>query len=295
MMRARRALLYSPGSDLKKIQKAAALDVDCLCMDMEDGVAVNQKKQARENILHALLTLDFGRTEKLARINAVGSGLEKADLETVLPGKPDGVVIPKLEHAWQIQSVSQQIAAFETEAAWPEGEICLLVVVETALGLLNLSEIATADPRLQAIIFGAEDYTNDIGATRTPAGLEVLYARSTVVAHTAAFGLQAIDLVTVDFHNTQKLIQEASFGAQLGFNGKQIIHPNQVEPVQAAFTPSDEAIAYASQVVEEFERHQQAGLGAFALDGKMIDAPVVKAAQKVLVLAEAAGKLSRRR
>lgn len=295
MMRARRALLYTPGSDLKKIQKAVTLDVDCLCMDMEDGVAANQKGQARYNILEALQNLDFGRSEKLARINAVGSGLEDTDLDTVLPGKPDGIVIPKIEHAWQIQGISQKISSFEDQADWPMGDICLLVVVETGLGLLNLREIASADPRLQAIIFGAEDYTHDIGATRSSQGLEVLYARSAVVTHTAAFGLQAIDLVTVDFRDPEKLIQDARFGAQLGFSGKQIIHPNQIELVQTAFTPSDRDIAHANRVVQEFESHQQAGQGAFELDGKMVDAPVVKAAQKVLVLAEAAGKLHERR
>ena len=261
-------------------------------MDMEDGVAANQKEQARQNILTALHNLDFGRTEKLVRLNSAASGLQESDLDTVLPGKPDGIVIPKLEHAWQIQSVSQKISAFEDQAGWTSGEICLLAVVETALGLLNLREIVAADPRLQTIIFGAEDYTNDINAARTPDGHEVLYARSAVVAHTAAYGLQAIDLVTVDFRDTEKLIQEARYGAQLGFQGKQVIHPNQVAPVQTAFTPNDEAIAHALRVVQEFERHQQAGLGAFALDGKMVDAPVVKAAQKVLALAEAAGRLN---
>jgi citrate lyase beta subunit len=291
-MRVRRALLYTPGSDLKKIQKAASLDVDCLCMDLEDGVAVTHKEHARQNILLALQNLDFGRTEKLTRLNSAASGLQECDLETVLPGKPNGIVIPKLEHAWQIQSVSQKISAFEDRAGWTAGEICLLVVVETALGLLNLREIAAADPRLQGIIFGAEDYVNDIGATRTTAGSEVLYARSTLVAHAAAYGLQAIDLVTVDFRDTEKLIQEARIGAQLGFHGKQVIHPNQIEPVQTAFTPSEKAIAHARRVVQEFERHQKAGLGAFALDGTMVDAPVVKAAQKVLALAKAAGKLN---
>ena len=291
-MRARRALLYTPGSDLNKIKKATALDVDCLCLDMEDGVAFNQKQQARQNILKALQTLDFGRSEKLARINAVGSGLEEDDLEAVLPGKPDGIVIPKLEDAWQIQDISRKIAAYEAQAGWTAGEICLLVGVETARGLLNLREIAAADPRLQAIIFGAEDYVNDIGATRTPGGTELLYARSAVVAHTAAFGLQAIDLVTVDFRDIEKLVQEATLGAQLGFNGKQVIHPDQVEPVQTAFTPNEEAIAYALRILQEFERHQKAGLGAFSLDGKMVDAPVVKKAQKVLTIAKAAGKVT---
>lgn len=291
-MRARRALLYTPGSDLRKVRKAAALNVDCLCLDMEDGVADDQKDLARSNILEALRNFDFGRTERLARINAVGSGLEESDLKVVLAGIPDGIVIPKLEHAQQVEKVHQLITTFERSNGLNEGQIHLLVVVESALGILNLREICTASTRLRGVIFGAEDYSNDIGATRTKQGLEVLYARSAVVAHATAFGLQAIDRVSVDFHDLETLVLEASQGAQMGFSGKQVIHPNQVEPVQLAFTPGDEMIAHAARVVQEFERHKSMGVGAFALDGKMIDAPLVKAAHKVLSAAKAAGKLS---
>jgi citrate lyase beta subunit len=280
-----------PGDDLRKIRKATTLDVDCVCMDMEDGVALNRKAEARTTIAQALQTLDFGRSERLARINAIGSGLEAEDLAVVVPAHPDGIVIPKIESAEQIRWVSQVIASHEAHNEWPMGGICLLVVVETARGIVNLREIAASDPRLQAIIFGAEDFAGDIGATRTAEGWEVFYARSAVVTHAAAYGLQAIDMVYIDFNDLEGLRQEALQGAGMAFAGKQVIHPNQVAPVQQAFTPSEEAIAYARRVIQAFEENQQAGKGAFVLDGKMIDAPILKSAERVIALAKAAGKL----
>jgi citrate lyase beta subunit len=280
-----------PGDDLRKIRKATTLDVDCVCMDMEDGVALNRKAEARHTIAEALQTLDFGRSERLARINAIGSGLEAEDLAVVLPARPDGIVIPKLESAEQIRRVSQVIADHEAQNGWPVGGICLLVVVETARGIVNLGEITAADPRLQAIIFGAEDFAGDIGATRTADAWEVFFARSAVVTYAAAHDLQAIDMVYIDFNDLAGLRREALQGAGMAFAGKQVIHPNQVAPVQQAFTPSDEAILYAQRVIQAFEENQQAGKGAFALDGKMIDAPILKSAERVIALAKAAGKL----
>lgn len=280
-----------PGDDLRKIRKGASLGVDCVCMDMEDGVAVNRKVEARQTIVEALRTLDFRRSERLVRINPTGSGLAEDDLQVVLPARPQGVVVPKVESADQVRWVSEQIAAVEAREGWPEGEIALLLVVETARGIVNLPQITAASPRLQAIIFGAEDLAGDMGAVRTPQGWEVFYARSAIVLHAAAFGLQAIDMVYVDFHDEPGLRREALEGARMGFAGKQIIHPNQVVPVQEAFTPSDEAIEHARRLVAAFEQHQAEGAGAFAMDGKMVDAPVVKAAERVLERARAAGKL----
>jgi len=290
-MKARRALLYTPGNDLGKIRKATTLDVDCICMDMEDGVAINQKLQARQTIVEALQRLDFGRSERLARINAVGSGLESDDLETVLTAQPDGIVIPKVEDGGHIRWASDVIGSYELKQGLPAGQIRILAVVESGRGIVNLPEIVRADPRLEGIIFGAEDFAGDIGATRTRQGWEVFYARSAIVTHAAAFGLQAIDMVFIDLHDSDGLSMEALDGARMAFSGKQIIHPNQVELVQRAFTPDDEAIAYARRVMQAFEEHQQAGKGAFALDGKMIDAPIIKAARRVLERARAARRI----
>lgn len=288
-MHSRRALLYMPGDDWKKITKALTLGVDSICMDMEDGVAANRKGQARETIARALRELDFGGSEKLARINAVGSGLEKEDIEAVLPYHPDGIVIPKVEALDQIQWAHEIIEAAELKYGWKVNSVRLLIGVETAMGILNLKEIAS-HPRLDAVIFGGEDYAASIGATRTPEAIELLYARQAVVTACAAFDLQAIDIVTIDFKNLDVVRSEAEFGAQLGYSGKQIIHPAQVEPVQEAFTPNTEAIAHAKRIVESFEAAQKSGAGAYALDGRMIDMPLVKNAQKVLERARAAGK-----
>jgi citrate lyase beta subunit len=289
-MRARRALLYMPGDDQKKIHKGTTLGVDCVCLDIEDGVAVNRKNEARLSISDALKTMDFGRSERLVRINTVGSGLEYEDLQAALAGHPEGIVVPKVEDAWQVRWTAEQITEFEREMGWSSGGIRMIIQAETARGIVNLPAICNADPRIEAVIFGAEDFANDIGATRSHEGWEVFYARSAVVTHCAAFGLQAIDMVYVNFHDNEGLLLEARQGARMGFDGKQIIHPGQVEPVQEAFTPSDETIAYAIRVMEADSQHQQRGFGAFALDGKMIDAPVVKAAARVLAMAHAAGK-----
>lgn len=288
-MHSRRALLYVPGDDRHKIEKALTLGVDCICMDMEDGVAPARKAQARSTIAKALQELDFGSSEKLARINGVGTGWEKQDIQAVLPSHPDGIVIPKLEELAQIQWASELIEAAELEHGWPLSSIRLVVDVETARGILNLKEIAS-HPRLDAIIFGGEDFAASVGATRTPQAIELLYARQSVLTAAAAYGLQAIDIVAIDFKDLERVRVEAEFGASLGFTGKQIIHPAQVQPVQSAFTPSAEAIAHARRIVEGFAASQSEGKGAFALDGKMIDKPLVDNAEKVLERAKAAGK-----
>jgi citrate lyase beta subunit len=216
--------------------------------------------------------------------------MEKDDIEAVLPYRPDGIVIPKIESLEQIQWAHEIIETAELKYGWPMNSIRMVIGIETAKGILNLKEIAS-HPRLDALIFGGEDFAASVGATRTRGAVELLYARLAVVTAAAAFGLQAIDIVTIDFKDIEALRKESEFGAQLGFTGKQIIHPAQVEPVQAAFTPNDEAIAHAKRIVETFEASQKEGKGAYALDGKMIDMPLLKNAQKVLDRARAAGKV----
>jgi citrate lyase beta subunit len=282
-----------PGDDRRKIEKATTLGVDCICMDLEDGTAINKKAEARAVIAKAMKELDFGASERCIRINSIGSGFEKDDLASALAAKPDTIVVPKIETAEQVKWVSEQIESYELSNQLNLGSIRLLIGVETAKGILNLKEIAEADKRLEAIIFGGEDYAASVGARRTKEATELLYARLATVAACAANDLQAIDIVFIDFKDSEGLRVEAEQGAGFGFSGKQVIHPNQVPVVQEAFTPSDEAIAHAKRVVESFELSQKEGRGAFALDGKMIDMPLLRNAQKVLDRARAAGKLER--
>ncbi len=288
-MHSRRALLYMPGDNWKMITKSITLGVDSICMDMEDGTAINKKAEARATIAKALQELNFGESEKLARINSVGSGWEKDDIDAVLPYRPDGIVIPKVESFEQVEWASRIIETAELKYGWPLNSVRMVIGVETARGILNLKEIA-AHPRLDAIIFGGEDFAASIGAIRTKDAIELLYARQAVVVACAANDLQAIDIVTIDYKDIEALRVESEFGARLGYSGKQIIHPAQVEPVQIAFTPNDEAIAHAKRIVETFDASQKEGKGAYSLDGKMIDMPLLKNAQKVLARARAAGK-----
>jgi citrate lyase beta subunit len=285
----RRALLYMPGDSRRKIEKASTLNVDSICMDLEDGVAADRKAAARDTIRQALEQIDFGRSEKLERLNPFGSGWEADDLAGTIGGRPQGIVLPKVESAEAVRWLDAKLAAAEQALGWPPGEIGMMAMVETARGVVNLKEICGASPRLTGLIFGAEDLAGDIGATRTPEAWEVFYARSAVVTHAAAFGLQAIDMVFVDYADPAGLAQEAAAGARLGYAGKQAIHPAQIEPIQIAFTPSTAAITHAQRVVAAAQTHQSAGLGAFALDGKMVDAPIIKAAEIVLARARAAG------
>ncbi len=290
-MRARRVLLYVPGNDARKVEKAAGLGADSVCLDLEDGVAMTKKGEARMAIPTALSTLDFGASEKLVRINAVGSGMEAGDLAAIVPAHPQGIVIPKVSDAAHVQWVSERLDDLERAHGFAPRSIGLFGMIETARGIINLTQIASADARLQGLIFGAEDYAADVGATRTREGNEVLYARSAIVTACAAFGLQAIDLLYLDFRNPDGLRAEALRGAQLGYVGMQAIHPNQVPVAQEAFTPDDAAIAQAKRISDAAAEHLAAGRGAFAMDDKMVDMPIIKAAERVLARARAAGKV----
>lgn len=290
-MHLRRALLYMPGDDDHKIEKSTKLSVDVICMDLEDGVATTNKQYARSVVVNSLKTKDFRRSEKLVRINSVSSDFWVDDLHAVIPACPDGIVIPKIESADEVQMVSEMVGELETQNGLIAGGISIMVIIESAVGVVNLSQIASSSSRLVGLIFGAEDLVADLGALRTESANEVLYARSAVVLYAAAYKLQAIDMVYVDYQNEHGLITEAMFGKQLGYSGKQIIHPNQVMPVQNTFTPDQDEIKKALHLLSEFEKHQNDGKGVFSFGGKMVDAPMIRTAELIISKAKAAGVL----
>ncbi|KAI8388151.1 Pyruvate/Phosphoenolpyruvate kinase-like domain-containing protein, partial [Radiomyces spectabilis] len=216
------------------------------------------------------------------------SGEELDDLNVILHSKRlQAIVIPKVQSAKDIQFVSRMIDAVAVESQ--RDRIRLIASVESALGIMNLREIATADPRLDAMIFAAEDYCADIGMIRTSTRQEMLFARQMMVTAASAYGLQAIDLVCVDYQNEDVLIKECQEGREFGFAGKQAIHPSQIEIIQKMFLPDAADLERAVKILHGYEHYSQKGVGAFSLDGKMIDMPVVKWAQKIVSKAEAGG------
>ncbi|KAI9499675.1 Pyruvate/Phosphoenolpyruvate kinase-like domain-containing protein [Zychaea mexicana] len=286
--RSRRALFYVPGSDERKIHKSISVGADCVVYDLEDSVSLNKKGTARHMVIDALEASEHGKAEKAVRINAVGSGLELDDLNVILHSKRlQAIVIPKVQSAKDIHFVSQMIDAVAVESQ--RKRIRLIASVESALGIMNIKEIATADPRLDALIFAAEDYCADLGLIRTGTRKEMLFARQMIVNAAAAYGLQSLDLVCVDFQNPAVLHDECKEGREFGFTGKQAIHPAQIDVIQEMFLPDPSDLKRAIKILQGFEHHAERGVGAFNLDGKMIDMPVVKWAQKVVSKAKAGG------
>ncbi|RME81842.1 MAG: CoA ester lyase [Caldilineae bacterium] len=284
-MRPRRAMLFMPGDSERKIAKACTLQVDSIIMDLEDGVAWSQKQNARETVRRALQTFDFGERERVVRINPEGSGLEEDDLEAVLPGQPDAIALPKVETPAQLIWLDDALTRWETRQEAEVGSIAILAIVETALGIVNLREIAQASRRLQALLFGAEDLVGDIGGVRTAEGREVFYARSKLVTTAAAFRLQAIDQVFTDLHDLEGLERECRQAVQMGYQGKMAIHPRQVPVIQAAFSPTPAQIEAARRLIDAYRQYQARGSGVFTLDGKMVDAPMIRAAEQILARA----------
>lgn len=294
ILRARRALMYVPGSDEAKIKKASALDLDSAILDLEDGVAFNQKDEARGIIRRALETLDFGCTERMVRINPLYSGRAQEDLFAVLPGKPDAILIPKADSPQIVREVDEIITEMEQEHGWDRGRIALALLIESAAAFVNLAEICRSSARIQALVFGAEDYCADAGVTRTVEATELLFVRSSLVLHAAAFGLQAIDMVQINYRDTALLERECRAAVELGFCGKTVVHPGQIDMVQRMFTPDEKLIAYARRVVEGAREAQDKGSGVFTLEGKLVDLPVVKRAENILARARAAGVVEER-
>jgi citrate lyase beta subunit len=287
-----RSMLFMPGDSPHKIRKAAQMEVDAVVMDLEDGVAFNQKALARQTVCEALQTVDFGNTARYVRLNPVDSALFADDLAATLPGQPDGYVLPKVSSAASLQHLGNELDQAEDKYGWPRNAIALLAVIESALGVMNLAPIAQASPRLIALLFGAEDLAGDLGAIRTRQGDEVAYARSALVIAAAAYGLLAVDMVYFDLNDLAGFEQECAAGRRFGYAGKMVIHPKQVAIANRIFAPSPEEIAHAERIIHAHQTHQQAGVGAFELDGRMVDLPVVRAAEKVLQKARMAGMRS---
>lgn len=274
--RPRRTLLFVPGDDPRKIAKAAGSGADSVVLDWEDGVAANRKSEAREATARALGTVDFGATERLIRINPVGTGLGEEDLQSLRHIVLDGVVIPKVEASDEIREVSRALAS---------KRLPILALIETARGVVNLKEIAASHDRIEALLFGAEDLVGDLGAVRTAEGREALWSRGAVVVTAAAFSLQAIDTVFVDLQDEEGLRRESRLAATMGYSGKMVIHPKQVPVIAQAFTPSAEEVDRARRLVEAHARLQEQGTGVFVFEGRMVDRPMVRAAERLLARA----------
>jgi citrate lyase subunit beta/citryl-CoA lyase len=278
----RRSVLFSPGDQPRLMRKAPSAGADVVVFDLEDAVAPGQKDEARQAVNDVLSDPDFDPDcEVCVRVNPVGAGAG-ADVEAVLSGREtaDSVMLPKAGEGEDVETLGRLLAEADTEAP-------VLALVESARGVLNAQEIAVAGPT-DALVFGAEDLSADVGATRTEEGTEVLHAREHVVLAASAAGVDAIDTVYTDIEDTEGLAEETRFAAGLGFDGKMAIHPAQVDPINDAYTPAPEDVEWAERVMEAKAEADEDGRGVFRVDGEMVDAPLVAQAERVLERARAA-------
>lgn len=280
--------LYLPGNSPKLMINAGIHKPNGLILDLEDAVAPTKKFEARFLVRNALRNLNFYGAERMVRINQLPEGLK--DLEFVIPHYVNLVLVPKCESDDEIEQVNNKIDELKKQYSL-ENEVWLMPIIESAKGVMNAYKIAKAANNVAAIAIGLEDYTADIGTSRTFAGNESFFARSMIVTAAIAAGIQPIDSVFSDISDLEGLAENVHASKSLGFVGMGCIHPRQIAIVHENFAPLDKEIEKAKKIVIAFNEAQEKGLGVISLGSKMIDAPVVKRAQSTIELAIETGKL----
>ena len=281
-----RSLLYTPGHREPMVARvlsgALGTTPDVALLDLEDGVPAAEKDNARR-VVAAALARDGARCLRFVRIGRSSSDQAEADLAAVVRKGLDGLVVPKVARAEELEIADEMIAERERAAGLRERSVAVIASVESAAGLLDAPRIARG-PRVIALMFGSEDFANDLGlpARREGEAAEMLFARSAIVVAAAAARVPAIDGIWADFRDSAGLRADALRGRRLGFSGRQCIHPDQVAVVNEVFSPSSAEVEHARRVVAAFEDGVAKGLGAVALDGEMLDAPIVERARRIL-------------
>ncbi len=287
--RPRRSLLYIPGNNPGMIQNCAIYGSDGVLLDLEDSISVTEKDAARKLVKHALRTLNFGTVERVVRINGRDTPFFERDLGEIIPARPDAVRIPKIDSPDDVRAADDIITRLEEENGMERGSVRIHAMLETARAIVNASAIASSSPRILGLTIGGQDLAADLGIKITREGLEMLYARSAVVLAAKAAGLLAFDTVYTDIEDLEGLREQAAMSVALGFSGKAAIHPSQIAVIHEAFRPDEKDVRKAERIVRGAREAEERGLGVVAVDGRMVDAPVVAQAQRTLELARLAG------
>ncbi|HSV56170.1 MAG TPA: aldolase/citrate lyase family protein [Magnetospirillaceae bacterium] len=285
----RRSLLYIPGNNPGMIQNCSIYGADGVLLDLEDSISLAEKDAARKLVRHALRALDFGGVERVVRINGRDTPFFETDLEEIVPAGPDAIRLPKVDSAEDVLAADRIISRIEAERGLAPGGVRIQAMLETARAIANAVSIAAGSPRLSGLTLGGQDLAADLGIKATKDGWELLYAKCAVVIAAKAAGLEAFDTVFTDVNDLEGLLDAARTAVSLGFSGKAAIHPAQIPVIHAAFKPSDSEVRKALAVVRAAQEAEARGAGVVALDGRMIDAPVVAQAQRTLELARLSG------
>ena len=286
----RRSMLFVPGNNPALVKDPQIYGSDSLIFDLEDSVAPTEKDSARLLVFCALQGLDYGRVEKVVRVNSMDSPWIRDDVFAMVRAGVDVIRLPKTEGPEDLVGLESIVEAAELASGRPKGDVRFMAALESPLAVLRAWDIARATPRLVGIALSAEDFVTSLKTTRSTEGVELFEARGRIVLAARAAGIMAIDTVFTDLSDAEGFLKEVRLIKQLGFDGKSVINPAQIPVVHGVFTPTAEEVKRALRIVAAAEDAQAKGVGVINLDGKMIDKPIVERAQRVLDLDRASGR-----
>lgn len=281
-------MMFVPGNNPGMMADAHIYGPDSIMLDLEDSVSMAEKDTARLLVYNALKSIDYGDTEMVVRINPLNTPYGKKDIEAMVKAGVHVIRMPKTETAEEVREVEREIEKVEQELGCV-GRTKIMAAIESALGVVNAYDIATASPRMMGIALGAEDYCANLKTQRSKGGDELRLARETIVVAARAAGIDALDTVYSNLNDMETFRNEVEFIKTLGFDGKSIINPRQIEVVNEVFAPTEKEIEKARAIVAAIKEAEKKGSGVIALNGKMIDRPVVIRAQRTIDLAKASG------
>ena len=281
-------MMFIPGNNPGMMQDAYIYGPDSIMLDLEDSVTMAEKDAARLLVYNALKTVDYGNIERVVRINPLSTPYGKKDVEAVVKAGVDVIRMPKTETADEVRELEAEILKVEEEIGCV-GRTQIMAAIESALGIVNAYQIASASSRMMGIALGAEDYTANLKTMRSNEGIELQLARETIVVAARAAGISCFDTVFSNLEDMEIFRKEVEFIKTLGFDGKSIINPRQIDVVNEVFTPTEKEIAKAQTIIAAIKEARQRGSGVISVNGRMVDRPVVIRAERIIALAVAAG------
>ena len=281
-------MMFVPGNNPGMMADAHIYGPDSIMLDLEDSVTLAEKDAARLLVYHALQSVDYGNTEMVVRINPLNTPFGRKDIEAVVRAGVQVIRMPKTETADEVREVEAEILRVEQRLGCV-GRTQIMAAIESALGVVNAYDIATASNRMMGIALGAEDYCANLKTQRTPSGNELQLARQTIVVTARAAGIDALDTVYSNLNDMDTFRAEVEYIKSLGFDGKSIINPRQIEVVNEVFAPKEKDIAKARTILAAIKEAEERGSGVVSVNGKMVDKPVVIRAQRTIDLAIASG------
>ena len=287
--RKRRSMLYVPGNSAAMIQQGGVYGADCILFDLEDSIAPTEKDAARILLKHMIPAVNFYGAEVVVRVNNLDTPFGFDDLQEIVPIQPDALRLPKIESADDVLRVEQMVQKLEERNNLPHDKMMFQAMIETAVGVENALEIAKSSPRVNGVTIGGQDLAADMGIVLEKGGQGLDYASKRIIMAAKAARIDAMDTVFVDVDDEEGLREATQYAKEIGFTGKAAINPRQIEVINDVFTPTEQEIEHAIDIITAYNQHKAKGVGVFALNGKMVDVPIVTRALHVLDLADIDG------